>query len=102
MANASQYIYWSEIRAGAEVGAHEVVGAEGGPSAGTEDPRAVDIVHVDRDAQDAGQADEVRADVAVALSFAPGDRTIKEVSITELKTKLVGGDFQHAPAPRVG
>jgi len=62
-----------EIGTGAEVGAHQVVGAEGGPCTGTEDLRAVDIVHVNRNAQDTGQTDEVRPDVALAMVWASRD-----------------------------
>jgi hypothetical protein len=55
----------TEVGAGPEVRTHQVVGAEGSPGTRTEDLRAVDIVHVDRDAQHAGQTDEIRADMAV-------------------------------------
>src|SRR6266536_1472338 len=40
--------------------------AETGPGAGAEDAVGGDVVHVDRDAQDCGQGDQVAADVAAA------------------------------------
>ena len=49
----------TEGGAGPEVGALGLGGAEGHPGLGTQDPLALDVVHVDGDAQHRSQGDEV-------------------------------------------
>jgi len=56
----------TEILTRTEVRTCEIVGTECRPSARTEHLRFVQVVHVNGNTEDAGQRDEIRADVAVA------------------------------------
>ncbi len=66
------HVQRAEVGAGALVSAFQVGGAEGSPGSRAEDLLLGHVVHVDRDAQAGSQADQVGADVAVAISAVVG------------------------------
>ena len=64
--NRNLFVDWAEVLAGPEVCALGVGGSKGRPCRRAEELGAFEVVHVDGDAKDACQGDEIRADVAVA------------------------------------